>query len=127
LQQIYDTALDKAILDCQNAINVGNADLIEIAAKKLIIFIREPEARKKLDGFIKETEHELRRRTCYEGYTVTDRYFHMVQTERYRMERGLELFDKTIGILDELGYLKRTTKQVQSNAPQNNQLFEVKS
>jgi len=127
LKQLYDTMLDKAILDCQVAISTGNANALMIADRKLVMMIREKEQRAKLDAFIHETEKQIRLQECQYGYTLADRYVAWLQRDQYKMDRGFELFDKALGVLDELGYLKKNSKTIQSNMPGGNQLFDVKA
>ncbi len=126
LKQLYDTMLDKAILDCQVAISTGNAEALMIADKKLVMMIREKEQRAKLDDFIRGMERQIRLQECLYGYTLADRYVALLQRDHYKWDRGLELFDKALGVLDELGYLKKTSKTIQSNMPGSNQLFDTK-
>lgn len=127
LQQLYDTMLDKAILDCQVAISTGNAENIWTADRKLVTLIREKEQRAKLNAFIKETERQIQLQECEQGYTVADRYVMWIRRDHYKLERGLQLWDMAIGFLDELGYLKNRGRTIQTNLPPpGTQLFETK-
>jgi hypothetical protein len=106
LKQIYDTMLDKAILDVQQAYSSGDPHLFWNSLTKLTLMVRETDERKKLQNFIKETEDQVELDRARLGYTLTDRILMVADRNNYIMKRGILLFDMILGCLDAKGYLK---------------------
>jgi DNA-directed RNA polymerase specialized sigma54-like protein len=119
--------LDKAIVDVQVAYSSGDEKAFWASLKKLVIMVREPDERAKLDQFISSTEHAIRLEECNYGYTVADRLVQMVERKNFLMGRGMELFDMVLGCLDAKGYLKKNSRNIQSNLPSGSQLFDTRT
>lgn len=126
LKQLYDTMLDKAIVDIQVSYSSGDDKAFWSSLKKLVIMVRETDERTKLDHFISSTEHAIRMQECQTPYTMADRLVRMSERKNFLMGRGMELFDMVLGCLDSKGYLKKNSRNIASNLPLGNQLFEAR-
>jgi hypothetical protein len=119
--------LDKAIVDIQVAFSSNDPDLFWSSLHKLEVMIREPEARAEIAAFIKQVNHEKAMSECDIGYCSIDRYILRVNLRKWRMDKGIQLFDLMLGCLDKLGYLKNRGRTIQTNLPPpGTQLFETK-
>jgi len=106
VKQLYDTMLDKAILDVQNAFSVNNGELFWDSLRKLVVMVREKDEREKLDKFLKETEKFIDMEMSKATYTHADKLVRIMWRNRFKMDKGLEFFDLILGALNTKGYLK---------------------
>lgn len=126
LENVYDSMIDKAILDVQNSFHSPNPKDFWNDLQKLAICIRDPPAEHaKFMRFIQQTEREAAINKTYVGYTVQDRISKLFAGQDWMRTKGLELMNMEFQSLQDSGYFTRRARRIQSNVGKG-QLFETR-
>ena len=126
LENVFDSMVDKAIMDVQTSFHSLNPKDFWDDLQKLAIIIRDPPAEHlKFMKFIRRTEMDEERMQSYLGLTMADRIAHQYSVQGWLRKKGLELMDMELQSLQDSGYFTRRARRIQSNVGKG-QLFETK-
>lgn len=98
---IYDTMIDRAIADVQNAFSNGTSGHIKNMLIKLSIVTAKLDIMNFTENFIEKCEKEARCMNTRTPYTYADGAFHALHIDSWRISRYYELFKNIILMLEE--------------------------
>jgi hypothetical protein len=104
---LYDTILDKAINDAQNALAMGNADYAWLMLKKLAFSTGNEEIITECDRIFLETQNRIKVMNAGQSSLSTiSAYFARLQTKNFLNDQCLETYKRIMLLLEKNGYLE---------------------
>jgi len=107
ISSVYDTAIDRAIADVQNAWSTGNPDYTFLMIKKLVYTTSKKEIVDKYEKRFVKNANALEIMQIDPGYTEIDRYFLKRKVNRWREEQNALLYRDIMQTLEEFDLFKR--------------------
>lgn len=104
---LYDTILDKAINDAQNALAMGNADYAWLMLKKLAFSTGNEEIITECDRLFLEAQNRLDVMNAgLDELTIVSAYLSRLRIKRFHNEQCLEIYRRIMLLLEKNGYLE---------------------